>query len=365
MHPECPDYDLCEKCESAPFPVHPETHPMLKTKVPLRINAQTTLETAEVVNTRRASKAFEGCRQARDARKTCGKPMQVQVNRPVPATPKSTPPKAESELRIPGGYNGKSVYEEEVEFKGQAPLVPDNRDTDIGRRLLERINAMSIKAAQSPEKAEKAVATGFVKSFEAAMAAATGAAAAESVEKVQQKEVAPTVEEKVAAEPVKEEMISEDTKEDVVADEEASAVEIKQEVRENVLPRSVKTIYPASTTVTPLDICSWVRHRTMGPGETLPVGAEFTKTWRMKHFASGSEFDFKTLRLVLQSEGVCGEACENVNVQLRNDDIKDDEEIEVSIHGLRVPDRPGQEVVEHWRFVDEKGVSYGQPLRLR
>jgi next-to-BRCA1 protein 1 len=30
MHPECPDYDLCECCEALPNSVHPPTHPMLK-----------------------------------------------------------------------------------------------------------------------------------------------------------------------------------------------------------------------------------------------------------------------------------------------------------------------------------------------
>ncbi|KAJ7847302.1 hypothetical protein B0H13DRAFT_1570429, partial [Mycena leptocephala] len=32
MHPECPDFDLCEDCEALPIPVHPDTHPMLKIK---------------------------------------------------------------------------------------------------------------------------------------------------------------------------------------------------------------------------------------------------------------------------------------------------------------------------------------------
>ncbi|KAF7303155.1 hypothetical protein MKEN_01279200 [Mycena kentingensis (nom. inval.)] len=34
MHPECPDYDLCEHCEALPIPVHPEMHPMLKMRSP-------------------------------------------------------------------------------------------------------------------------------------------------------------------------------------------------------------------------------------------------------------------------------------------------------------------------------------------
>ncbi|KAF9486564.1 hypothetical protein BDN70DRAFT_870152 [Pholiota conissans] len=34
MHPECPDYDLCDKCEALPIPMHPSLHPMLKMKTP-------------------------------------------------------------------------------------------------------------------------------------------------------------------------------------------------------------------------------------------------------------------------------------------------------------------------------------------
>ncbi|PPQ63827.1 hypothetical protein CVT24_009777 [Panaeolus cyanescens] len=34
MHPECPDYDLCQDCEALPIPVHPDNHPLLKMKSP-------------------------------------------------------------------------------------------------------------------------------------------------------------------------------------------------------------------------------------------------------------------------------------------------------------------------------------------
>ncbi|KAJ7246253.1 hypothetical protein B0H12DRAFT_761399 [Mycena haematopus] len=37
MHPECPDFDLCESCEAFPIPVHPDTHPLLKMRSPSTI----------------------------------------------------------------------------------------------------------------------------------------------------------------------------------------------------------------------------------------------------------------------------------------------------------------------------------------
>ena len=32
LHPDCPDFDLCERCEAHPMPQHPENHPLLKLK---------------------------------------------------------------------------------------------------------------------------------------------------------------------------------------------------------------------------------------------------------------------------------------------------------------------------------------------
>jgi next to BRCA1 gene 1 protein len=34
MHPDCPDFDLCEICEAHPIPVHPVSHVMLKIRAP-------------------------------------------------------------------------------------------------------------------------------------------------------------------------------------------------------------------------------------------------------------------------------------------------------------------------------------------
>ena len=34
MHPSCPDYDLCDRCEALPHPVHPPTHAFLKLRSP-------------------------------------------------------------------------------------------------------------------------------------------------------------------------------------------------------------------------------------------------------------------------------------------------------------------------------------------
>lgn len=107
-----------------------------------------------------------------------------------------------------------------------------------------------------------------------------------------------------------------------------------------------------------------IKDITIPAGCSLPVGAEFTKTWSMQHLASGHEYKFDQLRLVHESGGLLGEAC-NIQLAFSQDEIKMGKQVEVSIAGLKVPDLPEQQVVEQWRFRDVDGTAYGEPLRLR
>lgn len=264
MHPDCPDYDLCEKCEAAPFSVHPVNHPMLKTKVPLRIDARSTLDHAAEVLT---SRGFGGHRRAPAAPdNTHGKKWRTHNDhryRPHVTScqvrpPEQVPPAEIAEPKIPGSYV-------------DAPVTP-----------------------QVSGEVEKS-----------------------KVEVEPKAKVASAVEPKV----------------------EASAPE----------------------PVTPRDIFSWARHLTIPAGCVLPPGAEFTKTWKVKHFASGAEFDFDEVRLVHQG----GVFDQTLDIRYKRQDIHDDADVLVSIEGLRVPDTPGKEIIDEWQFQDEHGTVYGQPLRLR
>lgn len=116
--------------------------------------------------------------------------------------------------------------------------------------------------------------------------------------------------------------------------------------------------------VGPHDIFTWVRHVTIPAGTVLPAGAEFTKTWRVRHYASGSEYNFDKLRLVHTTEGKLGPACKTAQVVFPSD-IVNGGDVEVSIAGLIVPEEPGKEITEQWRWEDAQGVVYGQPLRVR
>lgn len=278
LHPDCPDYDLCEKCEAAPFPIHPPTHPMLKTKIPLRVDFQATLEPSDSPARGHGRRCGPRDHNRPRAPKTCVRPASMRVPLSDAAVP-----------FIPGGFAvPRHLYDQDESVGGlAAPIVPDN------------------KVQEKPQVA---------------------------------------IEEK----PV----VLEETKKEEPVEVPASTP-------------AVTAVQPLmKEPVTPLDIFSWVRHVNILPGCLLPVGAEFTKTWKLKHFASGTEYDFKTVKLVHKSDGVLGDAVQ-VDVSFSREDVKDDEEIEVSIKGLKVPNMPGEEVVEHWRFEDENGTPYGQPLRLR
>jgi hypothetical protein len=121
---------------------------------------------------------------------------------------------------------------------------------------------------------------------------------------------------------------------------------------------------PIPTSVTPHDIFTNVESLNLSPGTALLPGTEFTKTWKMTHFASGSEYEMEKVRLVHESEGLLGDACK-ANIEYQKDEIKRGETVQVSVAGLVVPDTNKKEIEEQWRFRDQVGNGYGQPLRLR
>ncbi|WWD19035.1 hypothetical protein CI109_103493 [Kwoniella shandongensis] len=292
MHPDCPDYDLCEKCEASPFPVHPDDHPMLKTKVPLKVNFASSYdgpitETVPAPTPRGHGRRGPGRTAHGDAfgpRRGC----HWRQHENSSASPRwharehvnqaQSPQETEVEPMVPGGYVAKNIYDQDESVGNlKAPITPDNKARE-----------------------------------EAAMTEVTEALKA-----------------------------------------------ITRSLSGNATPTPL-----LKEAVTPLDIFSWVRHVTIPPGCTLPAGAEFTKTWKLKHFASGTEYDFDSVKLVHKSDGQLGDKCK-VEVEYVKGDVRDGDEFEVKIEGLIVPDLKGEEILEHWRFEDEKGVAYGQPLRLR
>lgn len=324
MHPDCPDYDLCEKCEASPFAVHPDTHPMLKTKVPLRIDATSTLDHGAEVLT---SRGFGGHRRGPCSTAPDNAPgrrwrshndhrynqHRVHVTSAHAETPIVSD--AQAEPKIPGGYVTKEIYDNDEDVSALAtPLVPDNKTPEPGAKTEERL--MADKTLEQADATMAKIAADINKMVDALKA--------QHIEK-----------------------------------EENLVVETPKPAS-----RAVAPVVNSKVPVSPLDIFSWARHVTIPAGCVLPPGAEFTKTWKVKHFAAGTEYDFDQVRLVYKGEGKLGDASWP-NVEFKKEDIKEDAEVEISIRGLVVPDMPGEDVIEEWRLQDAAGIQYGQPLRLR
>lgn len=331
MHPNCPDYDLCEKCEAAPFAVHPDNHPMLKTKVPLKIDAKSTLDHAAEVLT---SRGFGGhrrgpCSTAPDnaqgrkwrtyndhrynQRREHASSSTCPPFNPAPVEPRiAVCPAKPDAIAAPVIDSDTLDKFLKLSSKLAEPMIPDNKkgkEVEVQSPVVADV----AKTVESMCEAVKAVTLNVV-------------------------EPAPTVEAPV----------------------DNSTPKASPSTPAPAAPASTAATIP----VTPLDIFSWARHVTIPAGCILPPGAEFTKTWKVKHFASGSEYAFERVRLVHKGQGVLGAAV-NKDISFDNSDVVDDAEVEISIPGLVVPETPGDEIIEWWQFEDENGVVYGQPLRLR
>jgi next-to-BRCA1 protein 1 len=388
MHPDCPDYDLCETCESSPFPVHPENHPMLKTKIPLRVNFASTLDHAGEVLTAIPSTPSRRCgyrgayAKDRTAHGDAFGPRRAGHwshchngrwnSSREHVTDATRAPDTSDEPSIPGGYVNRNIYEQEESVPNLAqPLIPDRASaisslSGLVKDVSDAISRGVVEGQAEAANVQSPVATELAKARQEVTREVAKARSDVSREMT------------TAGEGMQKELSNVNA--EVSRELAATWNEVKRsfsswdDIKPEVVPPAPTPIESATATlsglatpkepVTPLDICSWVRHVTIPPGCTLPVGAEFTKSWKVKHFASGDEYSFGSLRLVHKSSGELGVAVNKIIV-IRREDIKEDGEMEISIEGLRVPDRSGEEIVEHWRFEDEQGVAYGQPLRLR
>lgn len=430
MHPDCPNYDLCEKCESSPFAVHDKTHPMLKTKVAIPIQPGTVLDRASLERGRHGD-AFGhrrgGSWTQYQSPRRCGRARDVkpeveaeEVEHSIPGAfrPASTPSAVPATNISEVNRNIMAIVRDVTEAVGratregvataQAELAKAQSDVyrDVGeagknveaevRRALSTAHTEVNKARNEAEKE--------VKRAHEEVTGAVDAAWREIVGGIGKREMPVGAKENEVEQAwtaaLQQEDEGQSTGEPIV--EAEKKVEEPAQVKEERAPSPVPCAYIQPTTptpvsvssftaaapaaastiassplmaskilkepVTPLDICSWVRHVTIAPGTILLPGAEFTKSWKLKHFASGSEYDgqFEVLTLKHCSNGELGAACKTL-VQIKRADIEEDDEVVISIEGLKVPEEHNGnlEVVEFWRFVDENDVAYGQPLRIR
>lgn len=328
MHPSCPDYDLCENCEAAPNTIHPNNHPMLKIKTPLRVNFKSSYS--------QKSRSFRGpgfgfgVAEAADQDKLTGE-LSVRPSRHGHHHHHRN--KQDKAAHAHGDAFGKRKGGGWCQHKEASPSPA------LAKYVSEIfIPANEVEEVQDVQQAQQVKGKGKEKEMES-------------------EPVTPKAENKEFILPASAAAASAEATPVSIADDPAPAP-------------ADKSSPPAKEPVGPLDIFSFVRHVTIPPGTSLPAGTVFTKIWKYTHFASGSEYPFSTVRLVRQTDddgslgGIQIEGSE-VKVEFKVDDVKEGEEGEVRIEGLKVPDKKGEEVREAWRFVDENGVEYGQPFRLR
>lgn len=342
MHPDCPDYDLCENCEASPTTSHPRNHPMLKTKEPLKIDFQSTLEVQD--------------RNGRPMRVHNMKRHQPQPQS-QPKPPVSTPAPAQGFTPLPtAGLCAFQKHEIEViNSTGGNEWIRNARARNAGQRWQSCERHSTFHECETAKRAY----------LDSAAAADKAQPQDHLTSSKMEQDASRSLPNPIPPTPA---IIKCYARPETIAQWKADEKEKKAKTPVSAMAEDEKpasgTRTPIKEPVTPLDIFSWVRHVTIAPGCTLPAGAEFTKSWKLKHFAHGHEYDFKTVRLIHMSDGLLGPGCKT-DLVYTPADVKDGEEIEVSIKGLKVPDMPGEEVIEHWRFEDENGIPYGQPLRLR
>ncbi|KLT39018.1 hypothetical protein CC85DRAFT_280109 [Cutaneotrichosporon oleaginosum] len=315
MHPDCPDYDLCVKCEAAPVPIHPESHPMLKTKMPLRINSKSSFDPIKNP-TPQATSGFGGSVDVRSSAFARGEDYAKAVDAIL---------KSMSSISIAG-------------TSCPQDLMGVNEGDSATLTSAQPINPQPAPASSISKEPIGSPAAGKEEPLvdddapNVQVTSTAPSAAPEVAQSIPAQAADPAVADVAAAEP-------------------ATAAVATEPVTETE---------PAD----PLDILTWVRHVTINPSTTLPPGTEFTKTWQLRNFASGEDYDFNLLYLVHKSEGVLGDACK-MELILRREDIIKNADIQVTIPGLKVPHLPGRQILEQWRFEDENGREYGQPLRIR
>lgn len=439
MHPECPDYDLCERCEAAPVAVHPESHPMLKTKQPLRVNVQSSFDPIKEVyeDHRRFSvpkarsqanspeKAAEALpsvaeqerhrleRQLREDEKMAQREQAKEQQRweAERKGPKHDGQLLSQELRHQAQLRAEQQQRHAMqpqqghaqrgtsEIQQGLQQVADRIKTDVQQRIAlgqQSQSSASQAGSTSPETSSAAYRRGeeSAKALNAFFASMSRLGSdGESFETAQQTASSSTARSvsssdrsstprPVGAFPPSPKSLWSTPRPDPINDIIAHAVPpiASPSAPESQPVDPIVDIIAAAhapdgeagssedaasgPSAGPQDICTYVRHSTIPVGTALPVGSQFSKIWKVRHFANGSEYDFESLRLVLTTDGRLGDQC-NAEIKFAPKDIKDGADMDVVIEGLVVPDLPGQEITEIWRFEDANGVVYGQPLRVR
>lgn len=363
MHPDCPDYDLCSKCEALPIAVHPVHHPLLKLK---------TSETL-IPLVHRTEKSYHP---------TYVDAAPVAASLPEPVVRAETPKPAEA------------VVEDAVE-RPETPRPVVTRDEDarspfadppvidpivsvhsLASSFEASINAYRI-GLRSPSPPRSPVAEAPVNPFNFAVEKQDNAPAPSFVDDlmaqtqfiglptpmtqthsplpviaalnslhvgVQPREPTPVAEEpKVALT----ELVSQNQSLVSLTD---SVPDAPVQVEGSVLQ------VPPPPPLAPFH-ATFVADVTVTDGQIFPPGAEFVKYWRMINDCGRDWTEGTTCVYVGGANLLIDPTSDSVKVGT----VKAGEEVEVSTGELKAPDEPGH-YVSYWRMRDDLGNLFGDSL---
>jgi hypothetical protein len=142
MHPECPDYDLCENCEAFPIAVHPSNHPMLKMKTPdtviptvYRVGQTSVIEPTSVVNEHQTSPGSTPSGSAHSV--------------PLPAATPTVPVHANISIPPPAHARSSSPVEDDM-MRSCTPVARSFLDHVVFEKAEARLNQAEQRSVPSP-----------------------------------------------------------------------------------------------------------------------------------------------------------------------------------------------------------------------
>jgi next to BRCA1 gene 1 protein len=361
MHPDCPDYDLCPKCEALPIAVHPAHHPLLKVRTP-----ETLIPV--VYRTKQDVAPVAASIPEPEARAVTPKPVAVAVedNAERPETPKpvaSPIATRDDDARSP--FADPPMIDPIIGVHSLASSFEASINAHrIGLRTPSPVQSPAAEASANPfnftvEK-QDAPAPSFVNDLMAqtqftglptpmtqthSPLPVIGALNALYIGG-QHKDAAPTVEEPEMA---LAELVSQNHSLISLAE---SVSDTPTEVR---VEASIFHV-PPPPPLAPFH-ATFVADVTVTDGQIFPPGAEFVKYWRMINDSSRDWPEGTSCVYVGGANLLIDPTSDVVKVGR----VKAGEEVEVSTGELKAPEEPGH-YVSYWRMRDEDGNLFGNSI---
>ncbi|KAJ6520093.1 hypothetical protein C8R45DRAFT_808304 [Mycena sanguinolenta] len=406
MHPECPDFDLCEDCEAFPISMHPETHPLLKMRSPstvvptvYRVGQTTLIDREESARGRspvpaqrarsrassfgpdspfrtyQTSRSGSPFRTYQPARPISPYPTASRFSHspsPSPSLPPQSPPLISRSPSPPAPVH--YVRAHTVDLDDQLDSFPSLRQhehamdqiADAQARLALRIEEEQmrwVRAPTMPPTLPTPVATDPVfSSFSSYWPK-------EELRHLMQHNNEPVIDAfsrlSVQEEPAVmdspltgEALLTRTTgKDDESAPVSTPPVPVFPPAAPSLAPAAVPVPIPVPAPALGLR-ATFVNDLTLPDGQIFPPGAEFMKCWQMVN--SGSvDWPAATELVYVAGERLAREVGGPASVRIGS--VRVGAEVELWTGELKAPETPGR-YVSYWRLRDDQGRLFGESI---